>query len=191
MNKLSEELTYEEAERLALCAIHDTDGRGMVGRGRNHLHQRVARAILQAHRSARSEALSSPGGQGNTEAQGCGTTCAPPFANHAHQPSAEGAVSPGKPDPSCNCLTDWRHCAPCNSRRTAMSEFQQYRRKQIAELRPYVPGEMLSERVSISAADRDAGSPKAGDMIARNPVNHDDQWLVAAAYFADNFEPVK
>lgn len=72
-----------------------------------------------------------------------------------------------------------------------MSEFQQYRRKQIAELRPYVPGEMLSERVSISAADRDAGSPKAGDMIARNPVNHDDQWLVAAAYFADNFEPVK
>ena len=28
------------------------------------------------------------------------------------------------------------------------------------------------------------------DMIARNPKNHDDQWLVAAAYFADNFEPL-
>jgi hypothetical protein len=27
-------------------------------------------------------------------------------------------------------------------------------------------------------------------MIARNPKNHDDQWLVAAAYFADNFEPL-
>jgi len=27
-------------------------------------------------------------------------------------------------------------------------------------------------------------------MIARNPVNHDDQWLVAAAYFSANFEPV-
>jgi hypothetical protein len=27
-------------------------------------------------------------------------------------------------------------------------------------------------------------------MIARNPKNHDDQWLVAAKYFADNFEPV-
>jgi hypothetical protein len=25
-------------------------------------------------------------------------------------------------------------------------------------------------------------------MIARNPKNHADQWLVAAAYFADNFE---
>jgi hypothetical protein len=32
------------------------------------------------------------------------------------------------------------------------------------------------------------GSPKAGDMIARNPGNHEDQWLVAAQYFADNFE---
>jgi hypothetical protein len=25
-------------------------------------------------------------------------------------------------------------------------------------------------------------------MIARNPKNHDDQWLVAAQYFSDNFE---
>jgi hypothetical protein len=71
-----------------------------------------------------------------------------------------------------------------------MSEFQQYRRKQIAELRPYEPGEDLSDRVSVSAADKDAGSPKEGDMIARNPKNHDDQWLVAAAYFAENFESV-
>ncbi len=65
--------------------------------------------------------------------------------------------------------------------------FVQYRRKQIAELRPYVDGETL-ENVSISAPDKEAGSPKAGDMIARNPKNHADQWLVAAQYFADNFE---
>lgn len=70
-----------------------------------------------------------------------------------------------------------------------MSEFKQYRRKQIAELRPWQPGDDMS-RVSVSAPDREAGSPKAGDMIARNPKNHADQWLVAAAYFADNFEPV-
>lgn len=89
-----------------------------------------------------------------------------------------------------------------------MSEFKQYRRKQIAELRPYEPdgdmvnadGELLVELngaratesswivVSISAEDQKAGSPKAGDMIARNPKNHADQWLVAAQYFADNFE---
>lgn len=68
------------------------------------------------------------------------------------------------------------------------NQFKQYRRKQIAELRPWQPGEM--NRISISAADREAGSPKAGDMIAHNPKNHDDQWLIAAEYFADNFEPI-
>ncbi len=69
-----------------------------------------------------------------------------------------------------------------------MSEFKKYRRKQIAELRHFVPGEILDARVSISKADRDKGSPKEGDMIARNPANHDDQWLVAKEYFEANFE---
>jgi hypothetical protein len=69
-----------------------------------------------------------------------------------------------------------------------MAQFTRYRRKQIAELRPYEEGELLTN-VSISSEDAKAGSPKAGDMIARNPKNHADQWLVAAAYFADNFEP--
>jgi hypothetical protein len=68
-------------------------------------------------------------------------------------------------------------------------DFQQYRRKQIAELRPYVIGEDLAG-VSISAPDRETGSPKEGDMIARNPKNHADKWLVSAQYFADNFEPL-
>ena len=83
---------------------------------------------------------------------------------------------------------------------TTMSNegFKRYRRSQIAELRPYVAGEDLDAIdvgpdvphivVSISAPDREAGSPKPGDMIARNPKNHADQWLVAAKYFADNFE---
>ncbi len=71
-----------------------------------------------------------------------------------------------------------------------MSEFKQYRRSKIAEARPYVTGEVLSDRVSISPADKDAGSPKDGDMIARNPKSHDDQWLIAGTYFAENFEPV-
>ena len=65
--------------------------------------------------------------------------------------------------------------------------FAQYRRKQIAELRPWRDGEDMSG-VSVSAEDAKAGSPKDGDMIARNPKNHADVWLVAAAYFADNFE---
>lgn len=66
--------------------------------------------------------------------------------------------------------------------------FAQYRRTQIAEMTPWCEGFDMS-RVSVSAPDREAGSPKPGDMIARNPKNHDDKWLVAAAYFADNFEP--
>jgi hypothetical protein len=70
-----------------------------------------------------------------------------------------------------------------------MEEFKQYRRKLIAEFRSFQEGEQLPESVSISQVDRDNGSPKVGDMIARNPKNHDDQWLVAKRYFEDNFEP--
>jgi hypothetical protein len=69
------------------------------------------------------------------------------------------------------------------------NNFAQYRRRQIAELRPYVTGEPMNN-ISVSAEDTKAGSPKPGDMIARNPKNHANQWLVAVKYFADNFEPV-
>lgn len=67
--------------------------------------------------------------------------------------------------------------------------FQKYRRTQIAEMQPWTPAVDMT-RVSVSATDKEAGSPKAGDMIARNPKNHEDQWLVAAQYFADNFEEI-
>lgn len=71
-----------------------------------------------------------------------------------------------------------------------MSEFKQYRRKTwVSELRPYVAGEQLSDRVSISPADKAAGSPKVGDWIARNPASPEDQWLMAADYFSENFDP--
>jgi hypothetical protein len=72
-----------------------------------------------------------------------------------------------------------------------MSAFKKYIRKQIAELRPYQEGEQLTERVSVSQADKEAGSPKTGDMIARNPKNHEDQWLISKQYFEDNFEPAE
>ena len=65
--------------------------------------------------------------------------------------------------------------------------FKQYKRKGLSEMRPYVNGEEISN-VSISQPDKDNGSPKEGDMIARNPKNHDDQWLVAKKYFEDNLE---
>ncbi len=71
-----------------------------------------------------------------------------------------------------------------------MSEWKQYRRKNISEMRPYIDGEILDSKVSISQADLDAGSPKVGDMIAHNPKNHNDQWLVAEEYFKNNFESI-
>ncbi len=72
----------------------------------------------------------------------------------------------------------------------SLSEFEKYRRIDIAEMRPYIKGEELPEFVSISAADRENGSPKKGDMIARNPNDHHDQWLVAREYFEKNFEKI-
>lgn len=68
-----------------------------------------------------------------------------------------------------------------------MSEFMRYRRKSFGELRFYILGEDLSN-VSISSEDAANGSPKLGDMIARNPSNYSDQWLVSNRYFLDNFE---
>jgi len=64
--------------------------------------------------------------------------------------------------------------------------FKRYTRTNIAEMRPYIEGEALIN-VSISTADKLNGSPLLGDMIARNPSNHEDQWLVAQKYFTDNF----
>lgn len=64
-----------------------------------------------------------------------------------------------------------------------------YKRKGHSEMRPYIPGEDISH-VSISEPDKQNGSPKIGDMIARNPKNHADQWLVAKKYFEENLELV-
>lgn len=81
--------------------------------------------------------------------------------------------------------------------------FKQYRRTQIAEMRPVTENDielykackginkippMMQWNISISSEDLKAGSPKIGDMIARNPKNHLNEWLVAEQYFKDNFE---
>jgi hypothetical protein len=96
MNKLSEELTEiadlmldvgdrleDEGDRVFLGSTNDADRIRELARRLEGL-------------AARSEALSSPGGQGNTEAQGCGTDRAVSFAaaNHEALPDAAEAVSP-------------------------------------------------------------------------------------------------
>lgn len=66
--------------------------------------------------------------------------------------------------------------------------WNQYKRKGTSEMRPYVLGEDLTD-VSMSVEDARNNSPQEGDMIARNPKNHKDQWLVAKKYFEENLEP--
>lgn len=82
--------------------------------------------------------------------------------------------------------------------------WKKYRKINTAEMRPvtihdiyhfnlydFISGrddEGLPVDVSISEADLKNGSPKLGDMIARNPENSEDQWLVAEQYYKDNFE---
>lgn len=65
--------------------------------------------------------------------------------------------------------------------------WKKYRRVGLSEMRPYVEDEAL-DGVSISEADIQNGSPKIGDMIARNPKNYADKWLVAKKYFEENLE---
>jgi len=67
-------------------------------------------------------------------------------------------------------------------------KFKKYTRKNIAEIRYFISGETLDKKVSISQADSENGSPQYGDMIARNPMNNEDQWLIAEDYFIENFE---
>ena len=70
-----------------------------------------------------------------------------------------------------------------------MSEL--YRKTGITEMEPYDPSYHNALRmtlVSMSQADRENGSPKLGDMIAHNPKNPRDEWLVAEKYFKDNYK---
>lgn len=75
-----------------------------------------------------------------------------------------------------------------------MSDFKQYKRTAIAEMRPVTKDDTLLDlqfhKVSVSNADLEGGSPRIGDMVARNPHNHKDMWLVAETYFNHNFEEV-
>ena len=86
-----------------------------------------------------------------------------------------------------------------------MSEFKSYQRTQTSEMRKVTEADIrgfeqdkflhsirdTNFKVSISDADLANGSPRIGDMIARNPENHNDQWLVNEKYFKDNFKIIE
>lgn len=65
------------------------------------------------------------------------------------------------------------------------NDFKLYRKKALQPMRPYILGEDLTG-VSVNKED----TPELGGMIARNPLNHEDQWYVAKKFFNDNYEQV-
>ena len=65
-----------------------------------------------------------------------------------------------------------------------------YRKKELQPLFPWTP-DLPMGLVSISEADKANGSPKKGDMIAYNPKEPTDFWLVAEKFFIDNYIFVK
>lgn len=71
--------------------------------------------------------------------------------------------------------------------------WKKYRRTGLSEMRPYVPGEDLTN-ISVSYVDRDniafdlANGRDPGGMVARNPDDHTDQWYVSQDYFEKNLE---
>lgn len=85
-----------------------------------------------------------------------------------------------------------------------MFEFREFRRKEKAQLRKVTEQDLTefqengvlqvelpdTTKITVSIGEPDLlnGSPKLGDMIARNPKNYFDQWLVAKQYFEDNFD---
>lgn len=64
-----------------------------------------------------------------------------------------------------------------------------YIKKALQKMIPWEP-DMPMDLVSISDADKANGSPKKGDMIAFNPDDSTDMWLVAEQYVKDNYQYV-
>ena len=63
-----------------------------------------------------------------------------------------------------------------------MNKFKKTTLSPFIEMRPVTKEEIeegLDFNISVSNTDCKNGSPKIGDMIARIPNNHSDQWLVA------------
>lgn len=74
-------------------------------------------------------------------------------------------------------------------------KFKKYKKIGITEMIEYDPDltypKEIMDNLSISPADKRNGSPKKGDMIARNPDNPGDYWLVAREYFEKNYAEVE
>ena len=63
-----------------------------------------------------------------------------------------------------------------------MSEFTEYNRIGKVQIRPYIPGEIMS---NISVSEADKGCTEG--YIARDNDNPEDKWFISADFFAKNY----
>jgi hypothetical protein len=63
-----------------------------------------------------------------------------------------------------------------------------YKKRGTVEARLFSEGEELPKGCSVSQKDKDGGSPKGGDWIARDRDNPEDTWLISRKFFEDNYE---
>jgi len=63
--------------------------------------------------------------------------------------------------------------------------WKKYIKTGLQDMRPYIPGEDLSE-ISVNSED----TPELGGMIARNSYNHKDMWYVSKLFFTENYAEV-
>lgn len=68
--------------------------------------------------------------------------------------------------------------------------WKRYRKIALTEMIPWSVIYPMN-RVQVSPEDRDQGSPQTGDMIARQPDNHEDQWLIRAEVFKATYVEVE
>jgi len=65
-------------------------------------------------------------------------------------------------------------------------DYKEYIRTTVTEMAEWHE-DFNMDRVAIHPEEVKNGAPQIGDMIARNPKNHDDKWLVGKEYFKNNF----
>ena len=68
-------------------------------------------------------------------------------------------------------------------------EWKDYVKHNITPMTPWVEG-MDMKNISVGPEDLENGSPKVGDMIARDYHTHKDMWLVSGGYHEENYSEV-
>ena len=64
--------------------------------------------------------------------------------------------------------------------------WKKYRKSTVTEIMPW-SADVSMDAVSMGPEDRASGHPREGDMVARNPANPSDMWLLTKEFFEANY----